>query len=63
MDYQIENKGPMTVIGVERRFSMENPITEIPKFWEEFFKNGWQRRSIRCWAFAWRTAARPTSPT
>ena len=41
MDYQIEKKGPMTVVGVERRFSMDNPKAEIPKFWDEFFKDGW----------------------
>ena len=40
MDYQIENKGPLTVIGFERRFSFDKPGEEIPKFWDEFFKNG-----------------------
>lgn len=40
MDYSIETKGPMTVVGVERRFAMENCTAEIPKFWEEFFQKG-----------------------
>ena len=44
MDYQIEKKGPLTVIGFERRFSMDKPMIEIPKFWEEFFQNGWQAK-------------------
>jgi len=40
MDYQIESKGPMTVIGVERRFAYDSGFTEIPKFWDEFLEKG-----------------------
>ena len=44
MDYQIEKKDAMTVMGFERRFSYENPFQTVPKFWEAFFKNGWIKR-------------------
>ncbi len=44
MDYQIETKGPMTVYGFERRFTMETAKQEIPAFWDEFFKNGWLKK-------------------
>ncbi|MBN1777809.1 MAG: AraC family transcriptional regulator [Clostridiales bacterium] len=44
MDYQIEQKGPMTVMGYERRFTMENAKTDIPKFWEEFFQKGLMKK-------------------
>ncbi|HPJ02063.1 MAG TPA: AraC family transcriptional regulator [Candidatus Limiplasma sp.] len=40
MDYQIEKKEPMTVMGYERRFSYENGFAEVPKFWDEFFQKG-----------------------
>ena len=40
MEYQIETKGPMTVIGFERRFAYDSGFTEIPKFWEEFLSKG-----------------------
>lgn len=44
MDYQIEKKGPLIVIGFERRFAMDTPMIEIPKFWEEFFQKGLQQK-------------------
>ncbi|MFH1513816.1 MAG: AraC family transcriptional regulator [Bacillota bacterium] len=44
MDYQIENKGAMTVMGFERRFAMDKGFIEIPKFWEEFFESGWGKQ-------------------
>ncbi len=44
MDYQIETKGPMTVMGFERRFAMDSSMAEIPGFWEEFFQKGQMRQ-------------------
>jgi AraC family transcriptional regulator len=44
MDYTIETKGPMTVIGFERRFAFDKGIQDIPKFWEEFFGQGLMQR-------------------
>ena len=40
MDYQIERKDPMTVMGFERRFTYDTSFTEIPKFWNEFLRGG-----------------------
>ncbi len=40
MDYQIENKGAMTVMGFERRFAYNSGFQEVPKFWDEFFQKG-----------------------
>lgn len=44
MDYQIEKKGEMTVMGFERRFSYENPFQTVPKFWDEFLAKGWDKK-------------------
>ncbi len=44
MDYTIEKKGPMTVIGFERRFAFDKGMQDIPKFWEEFFRQGLMQR-------------------
>lgn len=44
MDYQIENKDAMTVMGFERRFAMDTALSEIPEFWDEFFTKGLERQ-------------------
>jgi AraC family transcriptional regulator len=44
MDYSIETKGPMTVMGFERRIAYDKGFQEAPKFWEEFFQNDLQSR-------------------
>lgn len=40
MDYQIEKKDAMTVMGFERRFVMDTAMTEIPKYWKEYCQKG-----------------------
>ncbi|MDY4588895.1 MAG: AraC family transcriptional regulator [Oscillospiraceae bacterium] len=40
MDYRIVEKAQFTVMGVSRKFSSETSYQEIPKFWEEHFRNG-----------------------
>ena len=40
MDYRIVEKAQFTVMGVSRSFSSETSYDEIPKFWEEHFRNG-----------------------
>lgn len=40
MDYRIEEKAQFTVMGVSRKFNSETSYQEIPKFWEEHFRNG-----------------------
>jgi len=40
MDYRIEAKQAFTVIGVVREFNSDTAYTEIPKFWDEYFRNG-----------------------
>jgi AraC family transcriptional regulator len=44
MDYSIETKGPMTVMGFQRRIAADKGFVEAPKFWEEFFGKGLQER-------------------
>ena len=39
MDYTIEKMDMIKVIGYDRNFSYETSYTEIPKFWDEFWKN------------------------
>ena len=36
MEYRVEKRGAMKMIGFERVFSYENSYQEIPKFWQEF---------------------------
>jgi len=43
MDFQLEKKDKLTVMGYERRFKMDTSFAEIPRFWEEFFQNGWSQ--------------------
>ena len=40
MDYQIIEKNAFQVMGVSRIFKYENAFNEIPKFWQEHFRNG-----------------------
>lgn len=40
MDYRIVEKAQFTVMGVSRKFNSETSYQEIPKFWEEHFRNG-----------------------
>ncbi len=40
LEYKIVEKEAFTVIGVRRRFSADTSYEEIPKFWDEHFKNG-----------------------
>jgi AraC family transcriptional regulator len=44
MDYQIESKNAMTVMGFERRFAYESGFQEVPKFWDEFFQKGLMKK-------------------
>lgn len=37
MDFTIEKREDMRMIGFERTFSFENSYQEIPKFWDEFW--------------------------
>lgn len=43
MKYRIENKDAFTVLGMERTFTMEGGenFAQIPKFWDEFYANGY----------------------
>ena len=40
MEYRIVEKAQFTVMGISRKFNTETSYQEIPKFWEEHFKNG-----------------------
>jgi predicted transcriptional regulator YdeE len=44
MNYKIEQMDAFTVYGVERSFQMDNSLSEIPKFWDEFFYEGLQQQ-------------------
>ncbi len=44
MNYKIEQMDAFTVYGAERTFHMDNSMSEIPKFWDEFFKAGMQEK-------------------
>lgn len=44
MDYRIEEKAQFTVMGVSRKFNSETSYQEIPKFWEEHFRNGGEEK-------------------
>lgn len=49
MDYRIENKKEFKVLAMSRLFTAETSSTEIPKFWTEFFQNGFDK--ISCGRF------------
>ena len=36
LDYKIVEKAPFTVVGIKKRFTIENGYQEIPKFWSEW---------------------------
>ena len=36
LEYRIVEKAPFTIVGVRRRFNMDNSYGEIPKFWAEW---------------------------
>ena len=40
MDYKIEEKDAIAVVGTVREFNDDTSFVEIPKFWEEHFKSG-----------------------
>lgn len=40
LEYRIEEKATFTVVGRKRSFSNENSYQEIPKFWEEHWRDG-----------------------
>lgn len=40
LEYKIMNKLAFTIIGKGRRFDAETSYTEIPKYWDEYAKNG-----------------------
>ena len=44
MDVQMEGKDKMTVMGYERRFTLDTAGSEIPKFWDVYFQNGWEKK-------------------
>ena len=39
MEYKIVEKAQFTVMGISRKFNSETSYQEIPKFWEEHFRN------------------------
>lgn len=43
MDYKIEGMDAFCVYGLERTFHEDTSFAEIPKFWEEFFREGYQK--------------------
>ena len=45
MDYRIENKQSFKVLVISRIFSAETSSAEIPKFWDEFFRKGFNKVS------------------
>lgn len=40
MDYKIVEKEAFTVIGVSRKFTYDEALSEVPKFWSEYYKSG-----------------------
>lgn len=40
MDYRIVKKGSFAVLGAMKKFTYENAKSDIPKFWEEYYKKG-----------------------
>ena len=41
MDCVLETIGEMTLLGMERRFHYDNSFTEIPKYWDEYERQGY----------------------
>lgn len=40
MEYRIVEKAAFTIVGFSRKFSAESAYLEVPKFWQEHYKNG-----------------------
>ncbi len=40
MDYKIVEKDSFTIIGASKKFSYDSAKTEIPKFWDDYYKTG-----------------------
>ena len=39
LDYKITEKAPFTIIGMKKRFNVEDSYTRIPEFWAEWMKD------------------------
>lgn len=40
MEYKIVEKAAFTIVGFSRKFSAESAYVEVPRFWQEHYKNG-----------------------
>ena len=49
LEYKIVEKAQFTVMGIARKFSMENSYTEVTKYWDEYMSSGESR--ILCGMF------------
>ena len=43
LDYRIVEKAPFTIVGVKRQFNSDTSYQEVPKFWDEWMKQGEKR--------------------
>ena len=41
MDYRIEKKDAFTLVGAERTFTMADAFSRVPRFWNEYYRMGW----------------------
>lgn len=48
MDYRIEEKEALKLIGMKRTFQFDDAYQNIPMFWEEFFKKGYGKEICGC---------------
>lgn len=48
MNFSIEAIGELTVIGMERRFHADTCFTEIPKFWDAYYREGYHKINPGC---------------
>lgn len=46
MDYRIEEKEALKLIGMKRTFQFDDAYQNITMFWEEFFKRDMEKRSV-----------------
>ena len=44
MDYALENIGTLTVRGLRRKFRYDDGFSEIPKFWQEYYQKGLNKK-------------------
>lgn len=49
MDYRFEHMGEFIIVGMERRFGFENSFEKVPKFWDDYFKGGYEKYVIDPW--------------